>query len=313
MSAQINSTSQNLYSFSSKIGTSMPLYTQWKGKTFRQIISAIQKNVRTKPTNIGNNIFRAQPLKIYRKEIATTSLSNPTIPRSGITIDEINRPGGTIVVNSYKPSNQVGLDGLYVEPKLTGNCMDHPGLCSSSTTNSQCAETNALRRCRSSGKVKQNYNSTSNQYLASRNKTFQQNQFNFYNSGNKLADPGSPLAQNNSYYAQGPQFAQFIYDNSGVLSTCSKMERPYTTVIYKPSNYKFSIQGAADAGALTLRRKFDTITNNTALYLKIYGNTVASAMSYGVSDTVYTDKGKIGYPIKKTPKFCKYSSTMKCL
>jgi hypothetical protein len=315
MSELIDATSQELYSFSSKIGTAMPLYSRWKGKTFQQIVSSIQKNATQPNTNIGQNMFRAQPLKIYRKEIANAPLANPSVPRTGISIDEMSRPGGTILVKSYHTPTPVGLDGFVLESNETGNTMDHYGavynnsICQSPAL---CAEINARRRCRSSGRMKNTYNSTAGQYLASRNMTFQQNQFNFLLSGNNTVDAGSPLAQKNVYGAQGPQFGQIIYEASGVLSTCSKMPRPYTTVIYKPNNYKFAMQGAADSGALTLRRKFDTITNNTALYKKIYGNSVASAMGYGIADTVYTDKGKIGYPLPKTPKFSLYSSKPQC-
>ena len=51
-----------------------------------------------------------------------------------------------------------------------------------------------------------------------------------------------------------------------------------------------------------LRRKFDTITNNTAVFRRVYGNTVASAMSYGIANSVYTYKDKIGYPLPKRPR-----------
>ena len=43
----------------------------WKGKTFNQIHSSIQKNGKI-PTDTPN-LFAANPLKIYRREIASTS------------------------------------------------------------------------------------------------------------------------------------------------------------------------------------------------------------------------------------------------
>jgi hypothetical protein len=42
------------------------------------------------------------------------------------------------------------------------------------------------------------------------------------------------------------------------------------------------------------------------------GSQVGNAMSYGVSDHVYTLKDKIGYPVTKTPVINKYSGEMKC-
>ena len=41
------------------------------------------------------------------------------------------------------------------------------------------------------------------------------------------------------------------------------------------------------------------------------GQDVANALSYGVSSTGYTKKDKLGYPLKQTPTFSKYSDEMK--
>jgi hypothetical protein len=81
---------------------------------------------------------------------------------------------------------------------------------------------------------------------------------------------------------------------------------------YKPNNWKFSQQGAADASTFMLRRKFDTITNNTAVFRRVYGNQVASAMSYGIANSVYTYKDKIGYPLPKRPRIRPESTPTCC-
>jgi hypothetical protein len=324
MSERIGATNQQLYSFSSKIGTDMPIYTKWKGKTFKQIVSAIQKNttqlnVNNRANNytaIKNNIFLPQPLKIYRKEIASVPLTAPAIPRTGVSIDEMNRPGGSITVTSYTSPKPTGLDGFVLdahEAGVSSNTTEYPGVCTNLTSGGLCTEFNARRRVRSCGNMKKSYISNTQQYLNSRNKTFQQNQYNYLVSGNATSDAGGPLAQQNVYSAQGPTFSQMVQNNKSVLSTCqfNAQSRPYRGVAYKPNNYKFATQGAIDSSTRLLQKKLDTMNSNSVLYKKVYGNATASAMGYGVSDTVYTKKDKIGFPQKKTPKFFNYTTTMR--
>jgi hypothetical protein len=43
------------------------------------------------------------------------------------------------------------------------------------------------------------------------------------------------------------------------------------------------------------------------------GVAVGNAMAYGVPENGYTIKDKIGYPLRKTPKFSKFSTNMKCV
>jgi hypothetical protein len=139
--------------------------------------------------------------------------------------------------------------------------------------------------------IKNNYSTSSQEYLHTRNRTFQQNQFNYVVSGNRTAEPGTNLASNNVYRTQ-----------SEAASTCTSK----TPVYYKPSNSKFAQQGAVNSGSYLLRKKFDTITDNTVMYRKAYGNQVASAMGYGSAQGVYTYKDKIAFPVKKTPVFPSY-------
>ena len=63
----------------------------WKGQTFNQVVTHIKKNGMNYS---DNNIFSALPLKIYRKEIGTNSC---TTSRNTTSIEEINRPGSSIV------------------------------------------------------------------------------------------------------------------------------------------------------------------------------------------------------------------------
>lgn len=82
-------------------------------------------------------------------------------------------------------------------------------------------------------------------------------------------------------------------------------------VYYKPSNHGFATQGAVSSSDLITRRKYNTINTVAGSMRSAYGEHTASAVAYGVPSYGYTKKDKIGYPMKKTPTFSKYSDIMK--
>lgn len=82
-------------------------------------------------------------------------------------------------------------------------------------------------------------------------------------------------------------------------------------VYYKPSNHGFATQGAVTSSDLIARRKYNTINTVAGSMRSAYGNHTASAIAYGVPSYGYTTKDKIGYPMKQTPTFSKYSDIMK--
>ena len=65
------------------------------------------------------------------------------------------------------------------------------------------------------------------------------------------------------------------------------------------------------AGDLVTRKRYNTITDSAASYKNPLGQDVANALSYGVSSTVILRRIKLGYPLKQTPTFSKYSDEMK--
>lgn len=306
MGERISNTSQNLSRFSSKINAPLPNTFSWKEKSFQQIISAIQKNgsklsneSSSNYSNMGTNVLLPQPLKHYRKEIASVDIAYPLQPRRNISIDEINRPGGTIMINGYTPQNTLGLDKIIIDSKTAGevnNTTEHPGLCKSVEGTCLDKATIARRRVRTSGKMNTSYNSNTQQYLNNRNKSFQQNSYQYLQIGNSSAKPGSANAGSNTYRTQSYiKSTVAIYDVSG----CNP---PVTNVYFKPNNWEFSTQGSVDSSAFTLRRKFNAITNNVAVFKRAYGDSVANAMGYGIADSVYTYKNKIGFPLPRRPR-----------
>ena len=60
---------------------------EWKGQTFNQIHSVIKKNDLANYALSGDRSkFRANPLKIYRREIVTQDISNCN-PRTSLKVD----------------------------------------------------------------------------------------------------------------------------------------------------------------------------------------------------------------------------------
>jgi hypothetical protein len=184
-------------------------YFAWKGKTFVQVTAALQKNTGTIPTTSKNiqNIFHPTPLKLYRREIASTAVANCN-PRISLSIDELNSPNGYLVYNS---NNKYGLDNTLDINSTTNKYELSTSVCNNSTNCFNQAN-NARRRVRSSGMITKKFNSTKNndqyysdttQYLKSRNRTFEQNQYNYIRQGDPTAKPGSPFALNNLYSANG--------------------------------------------------------------------------------------------------------------
>jgi len=163
-------------------------YVSWKGKTLFQITSQYKEN-RNDGTNTSSNrnLFISAPSKIYRRESATIH-STPTTcnSRKSSSIDQLNMPNGYLISNNVLPcSGLVNTLDIHLSNNKyeNGDCMDK----------NVCATENARRRVRSSGMIKRkfvseknndiSYFTNSNQYLVSRNRTFQQNQYNHIRNG----------------------------------------------------------------------------------------------------------------------------------
>jgi len=454
----------------------------WKGRTINQITSSIKKNGKLEIRSTGDNIYRAMPLKIHRREIAANipSQSGCSNSRISSSIDEFNRPGGSILQN-HTTKNTYGQFNTLESP-APGNLNETYGCdgrgASGSNASYNCAEKNARRRCRSNGIIKRTYDparseiayfTNTNQYLVSRSKTFLQNQYRhvrlndnsivtnpmqskeiyspngishcpkayiaegsnvFYyywidasgaNGDFSTIPPAAPplgnarwytvtippgyydvhdlnvifetVMFNNSHYfvynnTHSKHFLmKIIYNNTnncveiqtfstasvpasnfslpidcpwtrpvvdvvpvyyipsvgigkvigfsngfypdvdadananhtvngsayGALSNLPHSIYPsYSITYYKPSNNRFATQGGVSSSDMTQRVKYETISRNGLAFSTALGSQVGSAMSYGVSDHVYTIKDKIGYPSTKTPVIDKYSGKMKC-
>ena len=180
-------------------------FIEWKGQTFDQIHSIVRKNDLSNYSLHGDRSkFKAQPLKIYRREVVTQDVKVCN-PRTSLKVDIMDQPNGTI--NNSIAYNQNGLANVKEDGIPNNSCATYEN-CSVITS----AEENARRRVRSSGMIKKKYDSsrntdnyytTSKQYLDSRGLTFEKNQYSYIRMGDSASKPGSSLASNNLYAPNG--------------------------------------------------------------------------------------------------------------
>jgi hypothetical protein len=293
---------------------------KWKGKTFSQVSSILQKNKADGETTNALTLH-ALPNKLFRREIAIglTQSKEVVYPRSAkATIaTTMDYPGATIVsTQSVLCEGIMGtVDLNFSESKTDQQCssgcnsnlnMENPEFRNSKYIQSLSMQDNARRRVRSAGMSRPRYSKSNNseadhyasagQYMHSRNKTFQQNQFSSLRVGDSTATPGTPASLANEYSSNTIQYC----NNSSSSSTTN-----FVPVFYKPNNSKYAQQGAVDAGCRITRLKYDTITNHGNSMFKVFGRSTANSLAYGGPPNGYTIKDKIGYPNKCTPVFCK--------
>jgi hypothetical protein len=113
--------------------------------------------------------------------------------------------------------------------------------------------------------------------------------------------PGNYPVSNTNQTAYFNGTGRATITSTSTLPPLVGLPRGYVKVYYKPNNAQYAQQGAVDAGARLTRLKYNTITSNAGLYATAYGASVASAMSYGISDTPYSFKAKFAFPTKCTP------------
>jgi len=265
-----------------RLGLNPHRYISWKGKTFNQITSTLRKN--TYVLNQGDkvNIFKANPVKLYRKELASQTITSGN-PRVSSSIQDFETPNGYSIVSSVlTPAGNCTSLANTEDPTIPNSKYEQGGAIELSANPKICFSQadNARRRCRSGGAAikqyditnrKNNYYTSSKQYLYDRNQTFDQNIFKY-----AVAD----------------------------ASECSN-----PTV--KMSNNRFYTQGGVSSSDLIARVKYDEITNAAAQTANAYGAETANALAYGVNATIYTNKDRNGYSIIKTPVIDKNSGELK--
>jgi len=185
--------------------------TGWKGKTLYQVVATIQKNVSTAQTLSLQQIRKALPLKLYRKEIHNVNgqtLSKNCSGRISAKITDMDMPGSSIVTEMKRSYSNGLVNTLDInQTSLTAE----NGSCNSQN-NCFSPAYNARKRVRSAGMIpkkfdinKNNdtYSSSTQQYLISRNRTIKQNEFHYIRKGNAGIMPGPGLGSTNIYSPSG--------------------------------------------------------------------------------------------------------------
>ena len=260
-------------------------YISWKGKTLNQITSTLKKNDYVLNQGDKVNIFKANPVKLYRKELASKTITSGN-PRVSSSIKDFETPNGYSVVSSVlTPAGNCTSLANTEDPNIPNSKYETGGAIQLSADPKICFSQadNARRRCRSGGAAikqyditnhKKNYYTSSKQYLYDRNQTFDQNQFNY--------------------------------------AVADKADCAAPTV--KFSNGRFKRQGGVTASDLIARVRYEEITNAAAQTANAYGAETANALAYGVNATIYTEKDRNGYSIVQTPIVDKYTGAVtKCL
>lgn len=270
----------------------------WKGKTFTQISSSLQLNTIPPAGSIRNTMI-PRPVNHIRREIASRPSLKTGNQRVSLSIDELNGPNGYLVSKTTSCSgNTTTLDF-----NLTSNSTDKPGVCQTLAT---CTETNALKRVRSSGMVKKNYNinrnndhycTSSQEYLISRNKTYQQNQFAYLRKGNASAVPGSGLSSNNIYAAGGLSHCPFVsvsMDLSNNFFQYQWIDAALVTVtIPDATNYDIGSINAILASTMIQNKHYftDAVTGANVITLSIGYDTFTGKIqfqSYPINRTTFS-------------------------
>ena len=230
---------------------------QWKGLTFQQISAGIKFNKSTD----NKNLFTANPLKIYRKEIASSSLTHCS-QRTSTKIEDFNRPGGVITTSI---STNTGLANT-LDMNYENNICQHP---QPSCNVILSPEANARRRVRSSGMIKRNFNTGANndtyytstkQYLNSRNISFEQNQYFHVKYGNSTVKPGTNASLQNIYASNGINHCAKYKITANTSFTYIWLDDvPYTVVV--PA-------GSYDIDDLN-QLLFNTMATNLHYYLEL--------------------------------------------
>lgn len=268
-------------------------YIQWKGKTFKQISYGIKLN-NYNITHV-NQVFKARPMKQYRKEITSTDVN--CNPRISLKIDHFDRPGGTQITECTNKGLENTLDINY-----ENNTCQHP---SQNCMPELSVEKNALRRVRSSGMTqnkydinsRKNYFSSTSQYLNNRNLSYQNNQYFNLRKGDSNVKPGSVNASENIYTANSlshcpkyvlSQSAQFDYKwIDGTTHTVNVPSGEYDitglNVILMNAmnlNYHYFREIPLQTRVYLLEIRYDSNTNKVSIISKIANSTIFDTANF---------------------------------
>lgn len=274
--------------------------------------------------------FKARPIKHWRRQHVPTTVANASNSAGAVSNSSsgrrtatvgllIDRPGAVSYLgtnsdckcvepggNSYTISEQFGenkkASGTIVENQGTVVIGQGDNAYEINTgiyeTKSICCnpQNNVIRSA--STLLSRAYYSDTTGYLKSRCKTYQQNasinraaNIQYAGADKELLWPtssatGPQVYRTNDTYQ--PRVNPYACNNTGGAST----------LIFKPNNRQYSVQGAVDSSTRLEKLKLNTINTNANSLRTAFGNEAASACRFtGSSDTPFFLKNKYQPPI----------------
>ena len=323
----------NFRTSNSLITTRVPHYAT-KTTTANSVVPGLHRpNTNGVPSNIHQHDFdgpefKARPIKHWRRQLVPTSIntgsgiSGPSQPigssgQRNATIGLLmDRPGAVSYVGDAscecveQPGNSYTISEYFLEvPKNKGTIVENQGVVDNgdyeintgiySTRCIGCNPQNNVIKSASSLLSRAYYSDTTG-YLKSRCKTYQQNASINRTSGVTYLGPnGQHIWATSS--ANGSQVYQTndIYKPRVNPHACGgNSSSGASTVIFKPNNYQYSVQGAVDSSTRIEKLKLNTINTNANSLRSAFGNEAASACKFtGSGDTPYFLKNKYQPPI----------------
>jgi hypothetical protein len=321
----------NFRTSNSLITTRVPHYAT-KTTTANSVVPGLHRpNTNGIPSNIHQHDFdgpefKARPIKHWRRQLVPTSVNatggaitgpSQLIGSSGrrnATVGLLmDRPGAVSYIGDTscdcveQPGNSYTISEHFLEvPKNKGTIVENKGVIdngdyeiNTGIYNTKCIGCNTQNNVIKSAStlLSRAYYSDSTGYLKSRCKTYQQNASINRTSGVTYLGPngqhiwatssanGSQVYQTNDIYK--PRVNPHPCGGSGA-----------STVIFKPNNYQYSVQGAVDSSTRIEKLKLNTINTNANSLRSAFGNEAASACRFtGSGDTPYFLKNKYQPPI----------------
>ena len=227
------------------------MISNWKPNSTNSIVPTNSRPFHNKDPNlgsIGRVPFKPNPIKHWRKQLKPYYKTNS----KQVSIDAIDAPSTVSQMQSSANCVTNNYQLLKENISLLNECS---GIKSADGT---CiGGTNHITRSASTN-IKKNYFVNYKNYLQKRCKTYDQNSM----IGEKISG--------NKYKSS----------QCGGL-TCEK------TVIYKPNNTAFMMQGATSSSANILRQRNKALTNNSASLKTAYGNAPVFIRDYKPGTTGY--------------------------
>lgn len=241
----------------------IPAHIRWKDSTTDIAIPTNSRPFNNKDPELQHlprTMFKANPIKNWRKSLYPYYRTKSS---KHISISQLNAPTSAVTIKSNSVDCLTeNIQLLKENITLMNECN---GLRVSDDDGSRrcIGGTNHIRRSASTN-IKKNYYRSNSSYLKAKCRTYIAN---------------STLGVENS-------------NGSFKSAKCVNDDNCSNNVIFKPSNRRFSQQGAVSSSAYLLNKKNNAITRNNASLKTAYGNNVVSLTSY--HDTA----GGTGYAIR---------------